>query len=126
MLDSLFRFLGRSGRPAARVKSKKTSVVPHLEALEQRWVLSTANGMSTQALLGSAIGGLTGTPPAGIVQTTNTGVTAPSVNNGAAQTPTVNAPSSAATTQTQEVDATFAAFSTGGSATQTVAQFNPS
>lgn len=133
MLDSLFRFLGRSGRPAARVKSKP-SAVPNLEALEERWVLSTANSMSTQALLGSAIGDLTSTPPAGIVQTTNTGgvqvidpgATAPSVNNGAAPTPVANTPSNASATQTREVDATFAAFPTGSSATQTIAQFNPS
>jgi hypothetical protein len=74
----------------------KRRIVPGLETLEDRWVPS---GMSSA---GDGLLNLLAVPAAGTVQTASTSAT-----------------------QTQEVDAAFASFSTGGSATQTVAQFNP-
>jgi hypothetical protein len=108
MFDSLFRFLGRRGRPARRPKPRR-SVTPRLEALEERWVPSATDGMmSLQGLVGGG-GTLSNPPIAGSTQTSDTN--APPVTSG---------------TQTQTATATFTAFKTGGSETQTVAQFNPS
>src|SRR5262249_22017535 len=99
---SLFRFLGR-GRPA-RPPKRRQSVVPRLEALEERWVPSTTDGtLSMQSLLGSTFSSLSSTP-----------------------TTDANSPTAPSPTQTQSVTATFAPFTTGSSATQTVAQFDPS
>jgi hypothetical protein len=98
MFASLFRWLDRSRRPASQWKSKHRAV-PSLEALEERWVPSAASdALSMQSLLGSGFNALN-TPPAA----TNS-------------TPT----------PTQQVTATFTPFTTGGSQTQSVAQFNPS
>ena len=98
MFDSVFRFLG-GGRRSARPFKSKNRVVPTLEALEERWVPTTAGStLSLQALLGTGVNSLSA-PPA--VTTSNT-----------------------PTTPTQQETATFSAFKTGGSQTQSVAQFN--
>ena len=94
MFATLFRWLGRTERPAARLKTKH-SVVPTLEALEERWVPSTTN---TQSLVGNVSTVVNNTPAIA----------------------TSNAP-----TPTQQTTATFTSFTTGGSQTQSVAQFNP-
>jgi hypothetical protein len=94
MFESLFRFLGRAGRPAARARAKK-NVVPNLETLEERWVPSTSGTPSLQSFLGTG-SAMLGTPP-------GSNTVAP-------------------TTQTQNV--TFASFKTGTSESQTVQQFN--
>jgi hypothetical protein len=84
-------------------------VTPRLEALEERWVPSATDGtMSLQGLLGGT-STLSNPPVAGSTPTTDT-----------------NAPPAPSGTQTQTATATFTAFKTGGSETQTVAQFNPS
>lgn len=102
MFASLFRFLGGGRRPAAR--PKRNPIVPSLESLEERWVPTTTGGVpNMQALLGTGYNSLS-TPPA----------TASAV--------TTNAPTP---TPTQQVTAAFTAFKTGGSETQSVAQFNP-
>jgi hypothetical protein len=78
--------------------------MPSLEALEERWVPSATGGtLSMQSLLGSNFSSLSSPP------TTN-----------------ANLPTTPSAAQTQSVTATFAPFTTGGSATQTVAQFDPS
>ncbi|HEY7156746.1 MAG TPA: choice-of-anchor E domain-containing protein [Gemmataceae bacterium] len=108
MFDSLFRFLGRRGRSSRQPKPRR-SVTPRLEALEERWVPSATDGtMSLQGLLGGT-STLSNPPVAGSTQTTDT-----------------NAAPVPSGTQTQTATATFTAFKTGGSETQTVAQFNPS
>lgn len=99
MFATLFRFLNRSRRPASQWKTKHRAM-PSLEALEERWVPSATNdALNMQAFLGSGFNALN-TPPAA---TTNS-------------TPT----------PTQQVTATFTPFTTGGSQTQSVAQFDPS
>lgn len=100
MFASLFRLFDRSRRPAAQWKANHRAT-PNLETLEERWVPSTANDvLSMQSLLGSGFNSLS---------------TAPAI--AATNTPT---------TPTQQVTATFTPFTTGGSQTQSVAQFNPS
>lgn len=100
LFDSLFRFLNRRARPHARSRPR-ARVVPTLETLEERWVPSVADGtMSLQSLAGDT----------------------PIAASGPGQVSTTNTP----TIQTQSVSASFAPFQTGGSATQTVAQFDPS
>lgn len=100
MFASLFRLLDRSRRPAAQWKVKHRAT-PNLEALEERWVPSTTNDvLSMQSLLDPGFNSLN---------------TAPAV--AATNTPT---------TPTQQVTCTFTPFTTGGSQTQSVAQFNPS
>ncbi|MGH7222342.1 MAG: choice-of-anchor E domain-containing protein, partial [Gemmataceae bacterium] len=76
-------------------------MVPRLEALEERWVPTTGSTLSMQSLIGTGVNALN-TPPATTTSTTTT------------------------TTPTQQQTATFTAFTTGGSQTQSVAQFNPS
>lgn len=101
MFDSLFRFLSR-GRASARPKPRPR-VVPTLEALEERWVPSATDGtMSLQTLLG-------GTSIVSAPQTTD-----------------ANPPMNVTGAQTQTVAAAFAPFKTGGSESQSVAQFDPS
>jgi hypothetical protein len=103
MFDSLFRFLGRRSHPARRPKPRR-SVVPRLEALEERWVPSATDGtVSVQSLLGSTFSSLS-----------------------SPQTTDANTPTTPSATQTQSVTATFDPFTTGGSQTQAVAQFDPS
>lgn len=97
MFASLIRMLDRSRRPAAR-SNRKQPVAPSLEALEERWVPSTTEGaLSTQALLGASYNSMNTTP---------------------AVTSNVVAPS------TQQVTAAFTSFKTGGSQTQSIAQFD--
>lgn len=99
MFASLFRLLDRSRRSSAPWKTKHRAV-PSLEALEERWVPSTAgDALTMQSLLGAGFNSLN-TPPA---SATNTNAT-----------------------PTQQVTATFTPFTTGGSQTQSVAQFDPS
>ena len=93
MFASLFRWLGRSRRPAAHWKTKNR-VTPTLEALEDRWMPSATGGtLSLQSLLGSS--------------------------------PNTVSTDSAPVSASQQVTATFTPFTTGGSQTQSVAQFNP-
>src|SRR5579884_4041067 len=95
MFAFVFRLVGRSRRAAAQRKTKQC-VVPNLEALEERWMPSATGGVSNlQALLSTNH------------NTVNT-------NSVAASAPT-----------TQQATATFTPFTTGGSQTQSVAQFNP-
>lgn len=120
MFDSLFRFVGRS-RPAARRKPRPKAP-PSLEALEDRWVPSATDGLSMQSLLG---GSFNNTPLAAVTQTNSVGATPPLAVNSPATTPNAPLTTSPAATQTQQVTATFTPFTTGGSQTQTVAQFDP-
>lgn len=99
MFDSLLRMLGGGRHSAVRAKAKN-HVVPSLEALEERWVPSTISSPSMHSLLG-------------------TGFTTLS-------TPTTNPPSNSSSTPDQQVTAAFTPFKTGGSETQSVAQFDPS
>lgn len=104
MFASWIRFLTRSRRPAARPNTKRL-VVPSLESLEERWVPSTMDGtISTQSLLGTGFNSL---------DTTSAVTSGTGTNNTAAAS-------------TQQVSANFNAFQTGGSASQSVAQFDPS
>lgn len=115
ILDSLFRFLRRRRRPDARSKPR-VRVVPTLETLEERWVPSATNGaMSLQSLIGASA--------AGISQPID--ANSPSTPTSPVQTVTTP-PANSSGTQTQTVSASFAPFKTGGSESQTVAQFDPS
>ncbi len=99
MFASLIRLLDRTRRPAAR-SNRKHHVTPSLETLEERWVPSATDGvLSTQALLGSSYNSMS----------TTSAVTSNTV-----------------TPSTQQVTAAFSSFKTGGSQSQSVAQFNPS
>lgn len=107
MFGSLFRFLNRPVRSTSRTRTKtKRHVVPTLEALEERWVPTA--GLSPQAFLGSSAMSALSAPPVANTTSTTTTVTQQSA------------------TATQQVSATFAAFTTGGNETQSVAQFNSS
>jgi hypothetical protein len=99
MLRSLFRLLNRSASLSRPVPSK-IPYVPNLEALEERWMPSATPGLgSINSLLYNA------------TATTNS--------------PTTNSTTTDAASQTQQVTASFAAFKTGGTESQTIAQFNP-
>lgn len=109
MFASLIRLLDRSRRPATQL-NRKRHVVPSLEALEERWVPSTTDGtLSMQTLLGSGFNSLSN----------NAAVTSSTVTSNTVASSTV-------TTATQQVTAAFTSFKTGGSQSQSVAQFDPS
>lgn len=96
MFAFLFRMFDRSEHPAAESKLKH-QITPNLEALEDRWMPSTSGVLSVQSLLGNDYNMLN-----------STAITSPA--------PVPNQ---------QQATATFTPFTTGGSQTRSVAQFDP-
>jgi hypothetical protein len=107
MFASLMRLFDRSRRRPAAQWNKQHRVVPSLEALEERWVPSTTDStLSLQALLGSGVNNLSTTSA---VTPANT-----------------MSPIDTVAPQAQQATASFTPFKTGGSQSQSIAQFNPS
>lgn len=130
MLHTLLQLFGRSRRPVGRaVPPRRVRSRPGLEALEERWVLSTIGGavyndVNTNGLLDSGEKGIAGVA----IQLKNSSGTvignATTDSNGQYQFTTDSTIDTSP--HTKEVDAAFADTPTDSTLNQSVAQFDPS